>query len=217
MGGMGLQSEGNMRITGAGSNMHDQSMPTAHSEMYGNPSGAPQYMDRQKQDDFLRQQSVATTSADGSDIGLFGAGLQSNTANSNNVTPQRAAAPQMNAQPQPMFDYHMPQGNNFQQQQAYEPPPQMQPRLPQNVFAWRHGGNDVQIIGSFNKWQQRIPMQKMPDGTFTVVQELPPGFHQYKFIVDGEWRCAHDQDKVRDQAGNENNQVFVKQEQVVPV
>ena len=35
-------------------------------------------------------------------------------------------------------------------------------------------------------------MTKLPDGTFTVCQELTPGFHQYKFVVDGEWKCAHD-------------------------
>ena len=38
---------------------------------------------------------------------------------------------------------------------------------------------------------------------------LAPGEYQYKYIVDGQWRCADDQDKVRDEHGNQNNQIVI--------
>jgi len=40
---------------------------------------------------------------------------------------------------------------------------------------------------------------------FSVVQELPRGVHQYKFIVDEQWRFATDQPKTQDGSGNMNN------------
>ena len=48
-------------------------------------------------------------------------------------------------------------------------------------------------------------MAKRPDGTFFLVQELPPGFYQFKYVIDGQWFVADDQDKVKDEHGNENN------------
>jgi len=40
---------------------------------------------------------------------------------------------------------------------------------------------------------------------FSVVHELPRGVHQYKFIVDEQWRYATDQPKTSDSHGNMNN------------
>jgi 5'-AMP-activated protein kinase regulatory beta subunit len=47
------------------------------------------------------------------------------------------------------------------------------------------------LIGSFSKWQERIPMKKMGN-EFTLVKALERGIHFYKFIVDGEWKFAPD-------------------------
>ncbi|EFN50752.1 hypothetical protein CHLNCDRAFT_142561 [Chlorella variabilis] len=47
-------------------------------------------------------------------------------------------------------------------------------------------------------------------GTFTVVVHLPPGYHQYKFIVDGEWRHDESQPFMPDPLGNVNNWLFVR-------
>jgi len=47
----------------------------------------------------------------------------------------------------------------------------------------------VFLIGSFNKWAERIPMKKNGN-EFTLVKTLERGIHQYKFIVDNEWRFA---------------------------
>src|ERR1035438_8710783 len=47
----------------------------------------------------------------------------------------------------------------------------------------------VLLGGDFTHWQQRgIPMQKAKDGTWTATVTLPPGKHNYRFIVDGEWQ-----------------------------
>ena len=47
----------------------------------------------------------------------------------------------------------------------------------------------VLLVGDFTHWQQRgIPMQKGKDGIWTSTVTLPAGKHNYRFIVDGEWR-----------------------------
>ncbi|KAK6915582.1 AMP-activated protein kinase, glycogen-binding domain [Dillenia turbinata] len=56
-------------------------------------------------------------------------------------------------------------------------------------FVWRYGGRRVYLSGSFTGWTNHIlmsPMEGLPT-VFQVVRSLPPGFYQYKFIVDGDW------------------------------
>jgi len=72
------------------------------------------------------------------------------------------------------------------------------------VFTWNHGGNQVLLAASFNGWQAPIPMVRSGN-EFSVVHELPRGVHQYKFIVDDQWRFAGDQPKTTDREGNMNN------------
>ena len=47
-------------------------------------------------------------------------------------------------------------------------------------------------------------------GLYSCVVSLPPGYHQYKFIVDGEWRHDEAQACLPDPMGNVNNWIFVK-------
>lgn len=72
------------------------------------------------------------------------------------------------------------------------------------VFTWNHGGQNVYLAASFNSWKEQIPMVRSGQ-EFHVVQELPRGIHQYKFIVDDQWRFAPDQPKTQDSDGNMNN------------
>ncbi|KAK3266986.1 hypothetical protein CYMTET_24427 [Cymbomonas tetramitiformis] len=77
-------------------------------------------------------------------------------------------------------------------------------------FEWRYGGRQVHLCGSFTRWLETVPMA--PDqvtGVFAVVCNLPPGVHQYKFIVDGEWRHDEGQPFMPDPLGNVNNWIFV--------
>eukprot|EP00192_Tetraselmis_astigmatica_P003438 CAMPEP_0117653972 /NCGR_PEP_ID=MMETSP0804-20121206/3489_1 /TAXON_ID=1074897 /ORGANISM="Tetraselmis astigmatica, Strain CCMP880" /LENGTH=551 /DNA_ID=CAMNT_0005460209 /DNA_START=679 /DNA_END=2334 /DNA_ORIENTATION=+ len=79
-------------------------------------------------------------------------------------------------------------------------------------FVWRFGGQQVHLCGSFTRWVETVQMPPVPDapGMFAVVVHLPPGYHQYKFIVDGEWRHDETQPNMPDPLGNVNNWLFVR-------
>ena len=51
-------------------------------------------------------------------------------------------------------------------------------------------GNRIFVAGSFNQWNptehQLRDSQKR--GVFQIKLALPPGCHEYKFVVDGQWR-----------------------------
>ncbi|CAE8731697.1 unnamed protein product [Polarella glacialis] len=72
------------------------------------------------------------------------------------------------------------------------------------VFTWTQGGQIVFLAASFNGWRDQIPMVRSGQ-EFAVVQDIPRGVHQYKFIVDDHWRFAPDQPKTQDSQGNMNN------------
>jgi 1,4-alpha-glucan branching enzyme len=47
----------------------------------------------------------------------------------------------------------------------------------------------VQLVGDFTRWQEHpIRMRRDADGTWRVTVELETGVHQYRFLVDGQWR-----------------------------
>lgn len=50
---------------------------------------------------------------------------------------------------------------------------------------------DVRLAGSFNNWdaEARPLTRKNGNGTYSATLLLPPGRHEYKFIVNGEWQC----------------------------
>ena len=77
-------------------------------------------------------------------------------------------------------------------------------------FRWEHGGHDVYITGTFNKWREKILMHRSGND-FTYVHGLKQGKHAYKFIVDDEWRFAPDQPTIADQHGNINNYIDLTQ------
>jgi len=77
------------------------------------------------------------------------------------------------------------------------------------VFTWSGGGKAVYITGSFNDWKEKLPLT-MSEKDFTLIRNLPPGVHQYKFVVDGKWVHAQDQPISTDIKGNINNFVDVK-------
>ena len=52
------------------------------------------------------------------------------------------------------------------------------------------GVSKVCLAGDFTDWQP-LAMRKR-DGVFSVTVAVPPGTHEYKFIVDGHWRTDPD-------------------------
>jgi 1,4-alpha-glucan branching enzyme len=48
----------------------------------------------------------------------------------------------------------------------------------------------VFVAGTFNGWgADTTPMKRGRQGKWTAKVHLPPGSHEYKFIVDGVWCC----------------------------
>ena len=48
----------------------------------------------------------------------------------------------------------------------------------------------VYLAGSFNDWNPNSkPLKKAKNGKWSVRLSLPPGHHEYKFVVDGRWTC----------------------------
>ena len=56
------------------------------------------------------------------------------------------------------------------------------------------GAEHVYVCGDFNEWKPAgLPMIGSPEsGLWEKRLLLPPGRHEYKFVVDGQWR--HDPD-----------------------
>eukprot|EP01132_Coremiostelium_polycephalum_P001136 gene1136-1442_t len=77
------------------------------------------------------------------------------------------------------------------------------------VFTWAGGGKEVFVSGSFNNWKEKIPLSHS-EKDFTLIYNLPPGVHQYKFIVDGKWMHSTEQPVAADVKGNLLNFVEVK-------
>jgi hypothetical protein len=52
-----------------------------------------------------------------------------------------------------------------------------------------HGAKKVAVAGDFNGWDpERTPLADQDGGgAFAGVVSLPPGAHEYMFVVDGEW------------------------------
>ncbi|KAF2077939.1 hypothetical protein CYY_000740 [Polysphondylium violaceum] len=82
------------------------------------------------------------------------------------------------------------------------------PPIP-TVFTWTGGGKEVYISGSFNNWKEKIPLSHS-EKDFTLIYNLPPGVHQYKYIVDGKWIHSTEQPVAADIKGNLLNFVEVK-------
>ncbi|EGG21316.1 hypothetical protein DFA_01197 [Cavenderia fasciculata] len=81
------------------------------------------------------------------------------------------------------------------------------------VFTWAGGGKEVFIAGSFNNWKEKIPLSHS-EKDFTLIYNLPPGVHQYKFIVDGKWVHSSEQPVAADTKGNLINFVEVKSKDI---
>ena len=54
------------------------------------------------------------------------------------------------------------------------------------TFAPTEPIQSVSVRGSFNDWGEDA-LTKQADGTWSVTLDVPPGEHQYKYFVDGQW------------------------------
>ncbi|XP_010931609.1 sucrose nonfermenting 4-like protein isoform X2 [Elaeis guineensis] len=85
-------------------------------------------------------------------------------------------------------------------------------------FVWPYGGKRVFVTGSFTRWSEHLPMSAV-EGCPTVFQaicSLTPGFHQYKFYVDGEWRHDEQQPFVTGNYGIVNTLFLTREPDPIP-
>ncbi|KAF7805110.1 sucrose nonfermenting 4-like protein [Senna tora] len=85
-------------------------------------------------------------------------------------------------------------------------------------FVWPYGGRRVFLSGSFTRWSEHIPMSPM-EGCPTVFQvtcSLMPGYHQYKFNVDGDWRHDEQQPFVSGSYGVVNTIFITREPDILP-
>ncbi|KAK7397200.1 hypothetical protein VNO78_18367 [Psophocarpus tetragonolobus] len=89
--------------------------------------------------------------------------------------------------------------------------------IPQR-FVWPYGGRRVFLSGSFTRWSNHIAMSPMEGcpAVFQVVCNLMPGYHQYKFNVDGEWRHDEQQPFVSGSYGVVNTIYIVREPDILP-
>jgi 1,4-alpha-glucan branching enzyme len=77
--------------------------------------------------------------------------------------------------------------------------------------------NSVNLAGSFNQWDTGATPMENVDGVWEVTVDLPPGRHQYKYVVDGsewitdEWALEFSDDGF----GGQNSVVVVEDEPMV--
>lgn len=76
-------------------------------------------------------------------------------------------------------------------------------------FEWKEGANDVKISGSFlENWKGQETLQKNPyNDTYEIILNLPKGIHQFKFIVNGKWKCSPYYKTVIDKSDHHNNEI----------
>ena len=70
------------------------------------------------------------------------------------------------------------------------PTPKTQKR-PSRTFTTRApDATKVCLAGSFNRWDPEATlMQRNEHGVWSVTLPLDPGRYEYKFVIDGKWRC----------------------------
>ena len=58
---------------------------------------------------------------------------------------------------------------------------------PINFFCFAPKAQQVELVGDFNNWEPgALPMNRQPDGAWTIQVALNHGHHHYQFLVDGE-------------------------------
>jgi hypothetical protein len=72
-------------------------------------------------------------------------------------------------------------------------------------FVWADGAdNDVKLSGAWNGWMP-IQMYHEGGGMWSVVTPVPAGTHEFKFVVDGDWRHSTRHPTVGDDDATMNN------------
>ncbi|KAJ6848271.1 sucrose nonfermenting 4-like protein [Iris pallida] len=85
-------------------------------------------------------------------------------------------------------------------------------------FVWPYGGRRVFVTGTFTRWSDHVamsPVEGCPN-VFQAICGVAPGFHQYKFYVDGEWRHDEHQPYVTGNYGIVNTLLLTRDPESIP-
>jgi len=74
----------------------------------------------------------------------------------------------------------------------------------------------VELAGSFSNWSP-LPMTRSSEGIWTAVVQLESGRHEYKVIVDGDWRVDESVEMVNNGMGSHNNVLHVEEDKAEEV
>ena len=78
-------------------------------------------------------------------------------------------------------------------------------------FIWKYGGKSVQLAGTFTDWQPSIfmvPLDPQCEYWKALVELDPKVAWEFKFVVDGIWRCSLDLPTITDPHNNTNNIIY---------
>ena len=70
----------------------------------------------------------------------------------------------------------------------------------------------VFVAGDFNDWDptaQRLRRPRKGAGVFVGLVEMPPGRHEFKYAVDGDWVCCQQAPRVANEFGTDNSVIEV--------
>jgi hypothetical protein len=82
------------------------------------------------------------------------------------------------------------------------------------TFFWSYGGQNVSFVSSAFSWRP-ISMENVVNNlqNFRISLDMKKGKHQYKFIVDDEWRHDMEKETINDGKGGKNNVIWIKDEE----
>lgn len=71
-----------------------------------------------------------------------------------------------------------------------------------SIFEWNGGGRNVFIQGSWDNFNEKLPMESVRPGRYRIVLPIPSTERiEYKFVVDGEEKVAQDLPRIRNDRG----------------
>jgi len=81
------------------------------------------------------------------------------------------------------------------------------------MFSWKYNPEPdettvVEIACSYDGWQKH--KMNYQEGRWKISLSLTPGTHQYKYIINGTWKCDPNRPAVQDNARNMNNTIEVQ-------
>lgn len=89
--------------------------------------------------------------------------------------------------------------------------PTLDPEPLVHEFIWKYGGKEVLLAGSFTNWSpsiQMVPVDLSREYWRALVELDPKKSWEFKFVVDGIWRCSLDHQTTTDSNGNTNNIIY---------